>query len=66
MEKWARRQDKIKMSFKQPQIPVSTVEKSSVSNVMSKPINKNVVESQLEPIKVGINWIRYVLFLDIF
>uniref|UniRef100_A0A915P970 RNA-binding protein 5 n=1 Tax=Meloidogyne floridensis TaxID=298350 RepID=A0A915P970_9BILA len=51
MEKWARRQDKIKMSFKQPQIPVSTVEKSSVSNVMSKPINKNVVESQLEPIK---------------
>ncbi|CAK5031422.1 unnamed protein product [Meloidogyne enterolobii] len=48
MEKWARRQDKIKMSFKQPQMPVSTVEKS---NVMSKPINKNVVESPLEPIK---------------
>ncbi|CAK5044572.1 unnamed protein product [Meloidogyne enterolobii] len=58
MEKWARRQDKIKMSFKQPQIPVTPVEKSSVSNVMSKPINKNVMESPLEPIKVEINRIR--------
>uniref|UniRef100_A0A1I8BYB8 RNA-binding protein 5 n=1 Tax=Meloidogyne hapla TaxID=6305 RepID=A0A1I8BYB8_MELHA len=53
MEKWARRQDKVKMSFKQQQTPASslTVEKSSVSNVMNKPTSKNVDVSLLEPIK---------------
>ena len=64
MEKWARRQDKVKMSFKQQQTPASslTVEKSSVSNVMNKPTSKNVDVSLLEPIKVDINCVSCVIF----
>lgn len=53
MEKWARRQDKIKMSFKQQQIPTNslTTEKSIVSIVATKTAVQNVQESS-EPIKV--------------
>ncbi|KAF7637897.1 CCHC-type domain-containing protein [Meloidogyne graminicola] len=52
MEKWARRQDKIKMSFKQQQIPTNslTTEKSIVSIIATKTAVQNVQESS-EPIK---------------
>jgi hypothetical protein len=67
MEKWARRQDKIKMSFKQNQTPsvAISVEKPIVSNNVVKS-TQNVGESLIEPIKVYFKFNKNTFFMKLF